>query len=106
MKIPVLKPTIGEDEIESVVAALRRGEISGTFGQSLAEFENEFAAYCGVKHGIAVSNGTVALQLTFATAIIGPGDEVLVSASTNIAIALGVIHNGAIPVPVDSDNTT
>ena len=106
MKIPVFEPVIGEDEIAAVMAALRRGEISGTFGQSLAEFENEFAAYCGVKHGIAVSNGTVALQLAVATANIGPGDEVLVSASTNIATALGVIHNGAIPVPVDSENVT
>ena len=106
MKIPVFEPVIGEDEITAVTAALRRGEISGNFGRALSEFENEFAAYCGVRHGVAVSNGTVALQLAVAAAGLGPGDEVLVSSSTNIATALGIIHNGAMPVPVDSENVT
>jgi perosamine synthetase len=106
MKIPVFEPVIGEDEIAAVAAALRRGEISGNFGQALSDFETEFAAYCGVKHGIAVCNGTVALQLAVATAGLGHGDEVLLSATTNIATALGVIHNNAIPVPVDSEKVT
>ena len=106
MKIPVFEPVIGEDEIESVVAALRRGEISGTFGSALTTFENGFAGYCGSKFGVAVSNGTTALQIAVAAAGLGPGDEVLVSASTNIATALGVVHNGAMPIPVDSENVT
>jgi perosamine synthetase len=104
--IPVFEPVIGEEEIEAVVAALRRGEISGTFGRALVEFEQEFAAYCGCKYGVAVTSGTTALHLAVAAAGIGPGDEVLVSASTNIATALAVIHNGAIPVPVDSEDVT
>ena len=106
MKIPVFEPVIGNDEIDAVVAALRRGEISGNYGKALDEFEHQFADYCGVKYGVAVSNGTTALQVAVAAAEIGPGDEVLVSASTNIATALGVVHNGAIPVPVDSENVT
>jgi perosamine synthetase len=106
MKFPVFEPVIGEDEIKSVVAALRRGEISGSFGNSLPAFESGFADYCGCKYGVAVSNGTTALQIAVTAAGIGPGDEVLVSASTNIATALGVVHNGAIPVPVDSENVT
>ena len=106
MNIPVFEPVIGEEEINAVVAALRRGEISGNFGKSLAEFEEEFAAFCEVKHGIAVTNGTTALQLAVAAADIGPGDEVLISSSTNIATALGVVHNNATPVPVDSENIT
>lgn len=106
MKIPVFEPVIGDDEIDAVTAALRRGEISGNFGKALDQFESEFAAYCGVKYGVAVSNGTTALQLAVAAAGIGPGDEVLVSACTNIATALGVIHNGATPVPVDSEDVT
>jgi perosamine synthetase len=106
MKIPVFEPVVGEDEIAAVTAALRRGEISGNFGQALSEFESEFAAYCGVRHGVAVSNGTVALQLAVAAAGLGPGDEVLLSACTNIATALGIIHNGATPVPVDSEDIT
>lgn len=104
--IEVFEPIIGEEEIEAVVAALRRGEISGTFGESIIGFEEEFAAYCGCKHGIAVSSGTSALHLAVAAAGIEPGDEVLVSASTNIATALAVLHNRAIPVPVDSESLT
>lgn len=89
-----------------MVAALRRGEISGSFGDALREFESEFAAFVECAHGVAVSSGTTALQLAVRAAGIGPGDEVLVSASTNIATALAVVHNGAIPVPVDSEPIT
>jgi len=104
--IEVFDPVIGEEEIEAVVAALRRGEISGTFGEAIQQFEQEFAAYCGCKYGVAVSSGTSALHLAVAAAGIEPGDEVLVSASTNIATALAVLHNRAIPVPVDSESLT
>jgi len=104
--VPVSEPVVGQEEIDLVVAALRSGEISGTFGRYLTEFEERFAAYCGCKHGITVSSGTTALQLAVAAAGIGPGDEVLLSASTNIATALAVIHNGATPVPVDSEPET
>lgn len=106
MNIPVFEPVIEQDEIDSVVAALQRGEISGTFGEALKEFEKRFADYCGVKHGIAVANGTIALHVAVAAAGIQAGDEVLVSASTNIATALSVAHNNAVPVPVDSENVT
>jgi perosamine synthetase len=104
--IPVFEPMIGETEIAYVTDALRRGEISGNFGTYLDRFEKGFAAYCGCKHGIAVTSGTTALHLAVDAAGIGPGDEVLVSSSTNIATALGVYHNGALPVPVDSENVT
>ena len=104
--IKVFQPVIGEEEIQAVVAALRRGEISGTYGETIGRFEQRFADYCGCKHGVAVSSGTTALQLAVAAARIGPGDEVLTSASTNIATAVAVIHNGAIPVPVDSEAIT
>ena len=104
--IEVFDPIIGEEEIEAVVAALRRGEISGSFGESIPRFEQEFAAYCGCKYGVAVSSGSTALHIAVAAAGIGAGDEVLISASTNIATALAVVHNGAIPVPVDSEEIT
>jgi len=104
--IEVFDPIIGEEEIEAVVAALRRGEISGSFGETIPRFEEEFAAYCGCKYGVAVSSGSTALHLAVAAAGIGAGDEVLVSSSTNIATALAVIHNQAIPVPVDSESLT
>jgi perosamine synthetase len=104
--IPVFEPMIGDEEIAAVVAALQRGEISGTFGTSIPQFEKEFAEYCGCKYGVAVTSGTTALHLAVTAAGVGPGDEVLISASTNIATALAVVHNGATPVPVDSENVT
>jgi perosamine synthetase len=104
--IPVFEPVIGEDEINAVVEALRRGEISGSFGESITRFEEEFAEFCGCKYGVATSSGTTALHLAVAAVEIGTGDEVLVSASTNIATALAVYHNGGITVPVDSEDVT
>jgi perosamine synthetase len=104
--IPVFEPSISEADVQAVAAALRRGEISGSFGEALHQFEAEFAAYCGCKHGVAVSSGTAALHLAVAAAGIGPGDEVLVSASTNVATALAAYHNGAVAVPVDSEDLT
>jgi perosamine synthetase len=104
--IPVFRPVIGDEELASVLDALKRGEISGNFGSYLERFEQRFAAYCGCKHGIAVTSGTAALHLAVDAAGIRANDEVLVSASTNIATALGVVHKNAIPVPVDSENVT
>jgi perosamine synthetase len=104
--IPVFEPEVTDADVEAVVAALRRGEISGSFGEALGQFEREFAAYCGCRHGVAVSSGTTALHVAVAAAGIGEGDEVLVSASTNVATALAAYHNGAVPVPVDSEDVT
>jgi perosamine synthetase len=104
--IPVFEPVIEEDDIDAVVAALRAGEISGTFGENIKNFEQEFANYVDCKYGVAVNSGSSALQLAVAAAGIGAGDEVLVSASTNIATALAALHNGAIAIPVDSEPHT
>jgi perosamine synthetase len=104
--IPVFEPSITDEDVAAVVAALRRGEISGSFGEALRDFEAEFARYCGCRHGIATSSGTTALHLAVAAAGIGAGDEVLVSSSTNVATALAAYHNGAVPVPVDSEDVT
>jgi perosamine synthetase len=104
--IPVFEPDIGRAEIDAVVGAVERGEISGSFGRSIPEFERLFADYVGCKHGVAVSSGTTALHVAVAAAGIGAGDEVLVSSMTNIATALAVAHNGALPVPVDSETVT
>lgn len=105
-RIPVHEPDIGESEIASVVAALRRGEISGSYGKAIPEFEEKFAAYCGCKYGVSVTSGTTALQLAVSAAEIGQGDEVLMSASTNIATALAAYHNNAVSVGVDSEPDT
>jgi perosamine synthetase len=105
-RIAIHEPDIGEEEIQSVLEALRRGEISGSFGKALPEFEARFASFVGCKHGVAVTSGTTALQLAAAAAGIGPGDEVLMSASTNIATALAAYHLGAVSVPIDSESIT
>ncbi len=104
--IPVFQPDIGEEETQSVLACLRRGDISGSGGKSLGEFERRFAAIVGMRHGVAVSSGTTALHLAVAAAELDKGSEILVSASTNIATALAVVHNSCIPVPVDSEQRT
>src|SRR5580692_6736698 len=104
--IPVFEPDFGEEEIAAVVAALRRGEISGSFGTAIADFEEGFAAFSGCRYGIAVTSGTTALHLAIAALDLKTGDEVLLSSSTNIATALAVIYANAVPVPVDSEPET
>jgi perosamine synthetase len=104
--IPVFEPNLSQEDAEAVATAVRNGEISGSFGPSIPRFESDFARYVGVAHGVAVSSGTTALELAVAVAGIGAGDEVLVSASTNIATALAPFRNGAVPIPVDSEKQT
>lgn len=106
MKIPVFDPEITTQDKNFVMDALNKGEISGNFGTYLESFENEFASFCQVKHGVAVSNGTTALHLAIAVLELEPGSEVLISSSTNIATALAVLHNGLVPVPIDSEMQT
>lgn len=104
--IPVFEPDFGEEEIAAVVAALKRGEISGSFGRAIPEFEEAFATYCGCKHGIAVTSGTTALHLAVNALQLPVRSELLVSASTNIATALAAHHNQMVPVGVDSEPVT
>jgi dTDP-4-amino-4,6-dideoxygalactose transaminase len=72
----------------------------------MKEFEAEFAAYCGAKHGVGVANGTEALFLALVALGIGPGDEVIVPSNTFIATAAAVSHAGATPIFVDCDPET
>jgi len=104
--IPVFEPDFGEEEIAAVVATLRRGEISGSFGKDIAEFEEAFSGYCDCAYGVAVTSGTAALHLAVAALDLPKGSEVLMSASTNIATALAAHHNGLVPTGVDSERKT
>jgi perosamine synthetase len=101
--IPVYEPWVGEAEAEAVKQAIVNGEYSGLFGTSLPAFEAQFSARVGCRHGIAVTSGTTALHLAVAALRLAPGSEVILSASTNIATALAVVHNHLIPVPIDSE---
>jgi dTDP-4-amino-4,6-dideoxygalactose transaminase len=97
------QPLMGELEtaIQSVVKA-------GDFilGQSLAGFERDFAANCGVAWGVGVASGTDAIALGLRACGIGAGDEVLVPANTFIATVIGVLQAGATPVFVDCESET
>jgi perosamine synthetase len=105
-KIQVAQPYFGDEEKRAVADALDRGEISGFFGSYLPKFEDAFAGYSDCAHGVAVSNGTVALHLALAALRIGPGDEVLVSTFTNMATFFAVLYQGATPIPIDSEPET
>jgi dTDP-4-amino-4,6-dideoxygalactose transaminase len=72
-------------------------------GPDVAEFEQAFAEYCGVKDAIAVDSGTAALHLTLLALDIGPGDEVVVPTNTFIATAAAVHATGAKPIFLDAD---
>src|SRR2546426_5143364 len=103
--IPVNEPVLGKREEELVLECLRTGWISSA-GKFIEDFEQRWADYCGRRYGIAVSNGTAALQLAFACIGLKPGDEVILPTFTIISCALAVIYNGGVPVLVDSDPRT
>ncbi len=75
-------------------------------GRFIAEFESGWAAYCGRRHGIAVSNGTAALQAAVAALDLEPGDEVIMPTFTIVSCAAAVLAVGAVPVLVDSEPET
>ena len=77
-----------------------------TPGTKTLEFEKAFAEFHGARHGIAVTNGTAALEVTMAALDIGPGDEVIVPDFTFIATASAVLFANALPVLVDVDPET
>jgi len=103
--IPVNEPLIGEKEIEYVLDCLHTGWISSA-GKYLESFEQAWASYCGMRYGIAVSNGTTALQVAVACLGLQPGDEVILPTFTIISCAQAVTYNGGIPVLVDSEPRT
>ncbi|MCV3736253.1 DegT/DnrJ/EryC1/StrS family aminotransferase [Rhizobium sp. TRM96647] len=75
-------------------------------GEEVAQFEREFAAYCGTKHAIAVNTGTSALHLALLAAGVGPGDEVVTVPFTFVATASAICYAGATPVFVDVEPVT
>lgn len=106
MNVPVSRPLLDQTETDLATDAVRRGELSGIFGSYIKEFEEGFAAFCGSKYAVTVSNGTTALHLAMATLGIGKGDEVLVSTFTNMATCFAILYVGATPVPIDSEADT
>jgi perosamine synthetase len=87
--IPVNEPLIGEKEFEYVTECLKTGWISSA-GKFIEEFEEKWAAYCGMKYGVAVSNGTVALQVAVRCLDLKPGDEIIMPTFTIISCVLAL----------------
>jgi dTDP-4-amino-4,6-dideoxygalactose transaminase len=97
--IPLSRPDIGPAEEEAVLQVLRSGMLA--MGRKTQEFEEAWAAYCGVRHAILMANGTVAQEAVLRGLGIGPGDEVITVSFTFNATASVILQVGARPVFVD-----
>ncbi len=102
--IPLSKPDLSEDDIQSALVALRGDRLS--LGPATQRFETDLAARLGRPHAVAVSSGATALTIGLRAVGVGPGSEVLVPAFSYAANAHSVIHCGATPVFVDCDMRT
>lgn len=102
--IPIARPLIGPEERAAVLRVLDSGQLAQ--GPEVAAFEREFAAFLGVRHAIAVANGTAALHVALLAHNIGPGDEVITTPFTFVASANAILYVGARPVFVDIDSTS
>lgn len=100
MHIALAQPHLTGNEYKYLIDAFLSTWISSA-GKYITQFEESFSDYCGVKFGVAVSNGTTALHLALAALEIGEGDEVIVPDITFAATINAVIYTGATPVIVD-----
>ncbi len=103
--IPVNEPLLDGREKQYLIECIESGWISSE-GPFVERFEAAFAARAGRKHGIAVSNGSMALDASVAALHLGPGDEVILPTFTIISCAAAVVRSGATPVLVDADPLT
>jgi len=103
--IPVNSPLLNGNEEKYLLECIHTGWISSE-GPFIKQFENQFAEYIGRKEGIAVANGSGALDIAVQALKLGPGDEVIMPTFTIISPAQSVVRAGATPVLVDSDPLT
>ncbi|MFB3765890.1 MAG: DegT/DnrJ/EryC1/StrS family aminotransferase [Methanotrichaceae archaeon] len=102
--IPIARPIVGGEEIKAVGDILSSGML--VQGESVKKFEDAFSNYLNVKNSVAVSNGTVALDLALKALDLKQGDEVISPAFTFIATANAILYQGAKPVFTDVDEMT
>lgn len=100
--IPVNEPLLAGNEAHYVADCLKTGWISSA-GKYIERFEQDWAAYCGRKHGVGVSNGSTALQGAVEALGLKAGDEVILPSFTIVSCASAVVRAGATPVVVDCD---
>ncbi|WP_041194544.1 DegT/DnrJ/EryC1/StrS family aminotransferase [Candidatus Symbiobacter mobilis] len=103
--IPVNKPLLDGKEKQYLIECIESGWISSE-GPFVEEFERRFAARVGRKHGVAVCNGTAAIDAAVEAIGIGPGDEVIVPTFTIISCIGQILRNGAWPIFIDSNPQT
>jgi len=102
--IPIARPDLGQAEIDAVADVIRSGMV--VQGARVRELETRWAQECGVRHAVAVSNGTVALMSILAGLGLGPGDEVITVSHTFAATTNAIFSTGATPVFVDIEPDT
>ena len=102
--IPIAKPIIGDEEAKVVEEVLKSGMLAQ--GKYVSEFETNFSKYIGVQNSVAVSNGTVALDLALKALGIRQDDEVITPSFTFIATANSILFQGAKPIFADVDEKT
>lgn len=99
-------PNFTPEEADAVQSVLLSNKVNYWTGTECREFEQEFAAWCGAQHAVALANGTLALDVALKALGIGPGDEVVVTPRTFIASVSCVVNAGANPVFADVDADT
>ncbi len=103
--VPVNTPLLNGNEAEYLAECVRTGWISSE-GPFIQRFENAMAQIAGRRHGVAVTNGSVALDIAVHALKLKPGDEVIIPTFTIISCAAAVVRAGLVPVAVDCDPAT
>jgi perosamine synthetase len=103
--IPVNTPLLSGNERKYITECIDTGWISSE-GEFIRQFESKFSSYVGRKYGIAVSNGSAALDVAVEALGFEKGDEIIMPTFTIISPAISIIRAGAVPVLVDCDPDT
>ncbi len=96
-------PCFSEEEAVAVKNVILSNKVNYWTGSECREFEKEFAAWTGTKYALALSNGTLALDVALKVLHLQPGDEVIVTPRTFLASASCIVNAGAVPVFADVD---
>jgi dTDP-4-amino-4,6-dideoxygalactose transaminase len=99
-------PSFTDEEANAVRDVVLSNKVNYWTGQECRQFEQEFAAWAGTAHAVALANGTVALDLALNALGIGKGDEVVVTPRTFLASVSSIVNAGAIPVFAEVDRDT